>query len=331
MIRLLLLIPLLLAGCTTRKVARDDGVTEFEKSISETAGSESARLDNRGESSDTQAQSKQELATGFGVIIESSVVAVDEKSDDEAAPASDGDDVDIGSPGKPNARSVVVRYDDGSFVGAAAKESLNLGQAFEYVIRRDNDVIVTTTSRSNLSVGDCLFIYESPVDPTLMLEIADASVCEEDDGDFRLPDGRLQAAKTRFDQLSFGGEEGIRSTSQSSAVRYRPYLLNVNAVPVKESVRFRVQTDIPGEIKLTASVDRKGGALGGYIGKSQIVSVVGGVSVFAIPVSELPDGDYEAVLTFDPLWGFQDDESRATGINYRIQSKVDLTLSGSAE
>jgi len=99
-----------------------------------------------------------------------------------------------------------------------------------------------------------------------------------------------------------------------------------------DRVQVNVRTNIPGVIELMASISLADQAPDDvFIGKTERITVRDGSGQTTFDVSDLPQGEYEAEASFYPNWGFQDEQSKATGITEPIESKYPLTLDGSGE
>ena len=99
-----------------------------------------------------------------------------------------------------------------------------------------------------------------------------------------------------------------------------------------DRVQVNVRTNIPGVIELMAGISLADQAPDDvFIGKTERITVRDGSGQTTFDVSDLPQGEYEAEASFYPNWGFQDEQSKATGITEPIESKYPLTLDGSGE
>jgi hypothetical protein len=97
-------------------------------------------------------------------------------------------------------------------------------------------------------------------------------------------------------------------------------------------VRLDVVTNIPGVIEVMAGLSLHGQAGNDvHIGKSERVRVANGSGSVIISASDLPQGRYDAEVSFYPRWGFQDPVSRASGISENIEVVEPITIVGSGE
>ncbi len=99
-----------------------------------------------------------------------------------------------------------------------------------------------------------------------------------------------------------------------------------------DRVHVNVGTNIPGVIELMAGIRLADQAPDDvFIGKTERITIRDGSGQTTFEVSDLPQGEYEARASFYPNWGFQDEQSKATGITEPIESKHLLSLDGSGE
>jgi hypothetical protein len=97
-------------------------------------------------------------------------------------------------------------------------------------------------------------------------------------------------------------------------------------------VRLDVITDIPGTIEVMAGISLAGQAPNDvWIGVNDRARLTDGVGAATFDVSELPQGLYEAEVSYYPKWGPQDDVARASGANNEIDAFVAFRLTGSGE
>lgn len=134
-----------------------------------------------------------------------------------------------------------------------------------------------------------------------------------------------------------GCSDGEKPSSPSANIQSGgvadDYSLAVEATEVETNqIELLVNTNIPGTIELMASINLANQALNDtYIGKSRRVQVSKGRAKIRFDVSDLPSGQYDAEVNFNPRWGFKDSESKATGISSELAASQAITIGGSGE
>lgn len=97
-------------------------------------------------------------------------------------------------------------------------------------------------------------------------------------------------------------------------------------------VSIEIQTNIPGMIEVMAGI-----ALSGqdedetWIGKSERVTITNGQASVTLDTVDLPQGNYEAEVSFYPRWGFKDTKSQSTGITETLAASEPISIIGSGE
>lgn len=111
------------------------------------------------------------------------------------------------------------------------------------------------------------------------------------------------------------------------------YSVSVSSERLNDSkVHLELSTNIPGTIELMAGISLAGQAPDDtWIGKNERVRLVNGNGQVTFDVSDLPSGQYEVEATFYPHWGFQDEESRLSGVDQRLEHRHPIKLTGSGE
>lgn len=121
-------------------------------------------------------------------------------------------------------------------------------------------------------------------------------------------------------------EEKISHPPQGYSVSVQSQKLDGNRV------RLELSTNIPGTIELMAGISLSGQEPDDtWIGKNERVRLVDGTGQAIFDVSDLPAGEYNVEATFYPQWGFQDDESRSSGVDEQLENKHPISLAGSGE
>ena len=123
------------------------------------------------------------------------------------------------------------------------------------------------------------------------------------------------------------------TTSQETDVVKKDYSLSISTREIADNkIELKIRSNIPGVIEVSASIDlvnQKPDDI--YIGKSKKVLVSDQNAVEIIDVSDLPGGDYNAVVTLYPLWGFKDSKSKSLGIGKELSASQLITISGTGK
>ncbi|MBE0506642.1 MAG: hypothetical protein IBX50_07970 [Marinospirillum sp.] len=111
------------------------------------------------------------------------------------------------------------------------------------------------------------------------------------------------------------------------------YSVSVSGRSLNDSqVHLVLTTSIPGTIELMASISLADQAPDDtWIGKNERVRLVNGIGQATFDVSDLPTGQYEVAANFYPRWGFQDEESRSSGVSESLEHSHPISLKGSGE
>lgn len=99
-----------------------------------------------------------------------------------------------------------------------------------------------------------------------------------------------------------------------------------------KQVNFKLWTNIPGTIELMASINLHEQAPEDvWIGKNSRVRLINGIGQASFDITDLPNGQYEALVTFYPRWGFQDEDSRLSGVSDNLTHSQLISVTGTGE
>lgn len=125
----------------------------------------------------------------------------------------------------------------------------------------------------------------------------------------------------------------LTACNRTEPVAHKEYALSIKPeILPSGDVRLDVETNIPGNIEVSAGLSLHGQAENDiWVGKSEYIRIVGGKGTVNLSTGDLPKGEYDAEVSFFPQWGFKDAMSRATGITDKLTSSSRLTLMGSGQ
>ena len=113
----------------------------------------------------------------LGIVVDASIIQLRGTTDTGWRVGTAAGGLNALNSGTTSTESIVLRVLGGALVGAAVESSLTKGQAFEYLIRRDDGKLISTLNRSRLSIGDCLMIRTDPSNSRTLLEVKQNGLC----------------------------------------------------------------------------------------------------------------------------------------------------------
>jgi hypothetical protein len=121
------------------------------------------------------------------------------------------------------------------------------------------------------------------------------------------------------------------SCNRTEPVAHKVYTFSVKPeLLTSGDVHLDVETNIPGTIEVSAGLSLRGqGENDIWVGKSEYIRIIGGKGTVTLSTGDLPEGEYEAEVSFFPKWGFKDATSRATGITNKLTASSHIKLKGS--
>ena len=169
----------LLAGCSAGQLERVDDAPLTEELV-EQYNAEAARdtaTSNQPQPVYTRYDLGKMSVVNLGVVVDASVIQLTGTTDTGWRIGTAAGGLNALNSGTTSTESIVLRVLGGALVGAAIESSLTAGQAFEYIIRRDDGILISTLNRSRLNAGDCLMIRTDPSNSKTLLEVKSADLC----------------------------------------------------------------------------------------------------------------------------------------------------------
>lgn len=114
----------------------------------------------------------------YGVILDKTIVSLEGTSNTGANIGGIVGTLNSLNRGSASTESWVFRMVGGAIIGAAIEKSLTTGQAVEYIIKRADGQLISTVTRSQLDLGECVLIRSNSSRKNLRLEVKDPTVCE---------------------------------------------------------------------------------------------------------------------------------------------------------
>lgn len=188
----------------------------------------------------------------FGIVVDASIIQLKGTSDTGWRVGTAAGGLNALNSGTTSTESIVLRILGGALVGAAVESSLTKGQAFEYIIQRDDGKLISTLNRSRLSVGDCLIIRTDPSNSKTLLEIKQGDLCAR-----LVPQAREQNAHSLQDVVPTEPGDSQREPERQPQIKQENGELlvgrwcdkQVPSMPIYNGILEIVSTE-PGVIEL---------------------------------------------------------------------------------
>jgi hypothetical protein len=121
------------------------------------------------------------------------------------------------------------------------------------------------------------------------------------------------------------------SCNRTEPVAHKAYTFSVEPERLPSGdVHLVIETNIPGTIEVSAGLSLRGQDENDiWVGKSEYIQIIDGKGAVTLSTGDLPEGEYEAEVSFFPKWGFKDAASRATGITKELTASSHIKLKGS--
>lgn len=121
-------------------------------------------------------------------------------------------------------------------------------------------------------------------------------------------------------------------STEENTVPTNPIIDLQATVKDENTVKLLVETNIPLPFEVMASIDLKNqNPDDTYIGASKRIKIETSPFTFDLDISEekLPSGDYEAVVTFYPMWGADNGNELSKEIESKVECVYSISLSSS--
>lgn len=145
----------------------------------------------------------------FGRVIDSSMVDIAGTGETGASVGGTIGTLNAINSGTTSTESAVLRILTGAIIGATIENSLTQGQAFEYIIKRQDGQFLSLVSEYSLPVGTCVMMRTHATTQKTTLEVKGQELC---DNGFQVP--RRAEIEVSEDYISLEGPADDPSRSR---------------------------------------------------------------------------------------------------------------------